>query len=426
MNACRSISFLLSTFVAVAAGCAHRAENQRLRKYSPDAGYRFNLYETGENNTNSLFVALAFSGGGTRAAALSYGVLKKLANTYVEWPYSGQPARLLDEVDLISSVSGGAFTAAYYRLFGDRIFDDFEKKVLKRDLQGELTRRIINPLNWHRLSSFWFDRIDLAAELYGETIFEGKTFGDITGSPRPFVIINATNMAMGSQFPFTQDQFDLLGSDLGSYPVANAVAASAAVPVALSPVTLRNHPASSGYRLPEWIRENLADPTRDAKLFRRAKSLAPYHEKKKRHRYVHLLDGGISDNLGLGVLLDEFRQGYIQQLVHGVSLDEELPVQRIENLLLIVVNARNKLDDGIDRSSFSPGIFAAAYHAANISIDHHSYALLDFMQGSLAMTRRAQKAIDDVQELLDRFSPDPPDLPKILRTRIYLVEINFE
>ncbi|MCZ6792103.1 MAG: hypothetical protein O7J95_00645, partial [Planctomycetota bacterium] len=72
------------------------------------------------------------------------------------------------------------------------------------------------------------------------------------------------------------------------------------------------------------------------------------------------------------------------------------------------------------------GIFAAAYNAANISIDHHSYALLEIMQGSLAMTRRAQKAIDEVQKLLNRFAQDPPVLPKILRTRIYLVEINFE
>ncbi len=48
----------------------------------------------------------------------------------------GKTRRLLDEVDGISSVSGGSFTAAYYGLFGDRIFIDFEEKFLKRDVQS--------------------------------------------------------------------------------------------------------------------------------------------------------------------------------------------------------------------------------------------------------------------------------------------------
>jgi NTE family protein len=59
---------------------------------------------------------LAFSGGGTRAAAFAYGVLEELAATPVV--LGGRPRRLLDEVDLISAVSGGSFTAAYYGLYG--------------------------------------------------------------------------------------------------------------------------------------------------------------------------------------------------------------------------------------------------------------------------------------------------------------------
>lgn len=59
---------------------------------------------------------LAFSGGGTRAAALSYGILKELARTPVSL-WEAQP-RILDEVDIISSVSGGSFAAAYYAHWG--------------------------------------------------------------------------------------------------------------------------------------------------------------------------------------------------------------------------------------------------------------------------------------------------------------------
>jgi NTE family protein len=76
----------------------------------------------------------------------------------------GKKRRLLDEVDGISSVSGGSFTAGYYGLFGDRIFEDFETKFLKKNIQGALViRTFLNPINWFRLSSDTFDRSDLAA-----------------------------------------------------------------------------------------------------------------------------------------------------------------------------------------------------------------------------------------------------------------------
>src|SRR5262245_34256537 len=105
------------------AGCAHYPVNAPLTRAALETGYRFtNLPHT--NNSDSLFIVLAFSGGGTRAAALAYGVLEELARTQIVW--EGRSGRLLDEVDLISSVSGGSFTAAYYGLYGDRIFSDFE------------------------------------------------------------------------------------------------------------------------------------------------------------------------------------------------------------------------------------------------------------------------------------------------------------
>lgn len=397
-----------------------------VNEHKPNAGYRFKPFDTGPDNTNSLFVCLTFSGGGTRAAALAYGVLKELAATKIDQPLTGKRLRLLDEVDLISAVSGGAFTAAYYGVFGDRIFEDFEQRFLYRDVQGDLTWRVLNPWNWCRLTSWWFDRIDLAAELYHETIFKGKTFADMEArSPRPFVVLNATNISMGAQFPFTQSQFDLLGSDLRDYPVANAVAASSAFPLALSPVTLKNHRPAKGYDLPEWIKYNLEHPRNDPGQYRRAKALAPYHRDKGRHRYVHLLDGGICDNLGLSVLLDEYRRGFIQQL--SDRPDANSPAGRIDKLLVIVVNARTRLTDDFDESSTAPGMFESAYNAANVSVDHHSYALLDLMHETLKIKREAEESIEDFRRLLKTYTRNPPRPatgPDQLKK--YLVEINFD
>ena len=106
--------------------------------------------------SEDLLLILTFSGGGTRAAAFSYGVLETLADTTIA--INGKQGRLLDEVDAISSVSGGSFTAAYYGLFGDRIFEDFEKKFLKQDVQSELTQRVLSPLSWPKLWSLYYDR----------------------------------------------------------------------------------------------------------------------------------------------------------------------------------------------------------------------------------------------------------------------------
>ena len=107
-------------------GCtAHYPVNDRIHQAEPKRGYYVDDPRA-TRRSESLLVLLAFSGGGTRAAAFSYGVLEKLARTEIIW--DGRRRRLLDEVDLISSVSGGSFTAAYYGLFGDRIFEDFEEK----------------------------------------------------------------------------------------------------------------------------------------------------------------------------------------------------------------------------------------------------------------------------------------------------------
>lgn len=245
-----ALTWGLAALVLV-GGCAHYPVNQPLARYDPDAGYRFkNLAHDG--NSDSLQIFMAFSGGGTRAAALSYGVLEELARTEVLW--EGRRRRLLDEVDYISAVSGGSFTAAYYALNGDTIFTDFEKKVLGRDIQGALAWRLFSPANWVRLASPNFSRSDMAAEYYDRHIFNGATYGDLLRrNRRPFLSINATDMSIGSTFQFTQEQFDYLCADISDFPLGRAVAASAAFPILLAPVTLANHGCGCGFVEPAWM-----------------------------------------------------------------------------------------------------------------------------------------------------------------------------
>src|SRR5262249_33752944 len=121
---------LLALLVLAVAGCATRPINPPIAKTDLATGYRYQTRPARVNSSSAL-VILAFSGGGTRAAAFSYGVLEELRRTDLVTPRGGR-RRLIDEVDIITGVSGGSFTALAYALYGERLFDEYEKRFLKR------------------------------------------------------------------------------------------------------------------------------------------------------------------------------------------------------------------------------------------------------------------------------------------------------
>lgn len=398
------------------AACAHYPLNIQLAHYDTAAGYRFGQFKTDAANTDSLFICLAFSGGGTRAAALSYGVLRRLAAIELQW--EGKRKRLLDEVDCISSVSGGSFTAAYYALFREHIFTDFGDKFLYRNIQGELIAQLFNPINLVRLMSPYFSRIDLAAELYDATIFERKTFRDLLAySRRPFLILNATNLTLGERFEFTQDQFDVLGSDIGAYPIARAVAASSAFPFLLSPVSLKNHPKPENYQTPVEYKNALQDFERNRRRYEWAKNQLLYEDKENRP-FLHLMDGGLSDNLGLRFISDSFRRGTIRNKINN---------EEIRRLLIIVVNARTEPPEDLDRRESPPSLPAVAYKVATTSMDNYTFETIEMMKELRDARVQAQRAVADCQGILKKECPPAPPIPRLAGSiEPYIVDINFE
>jgi NTE family protein len=254
--------------------------------------------------SKELSLFMTFSGGGTRSAALSYGVLRQLRDTTVT--INNRKRRLLDEIDLISSVSGGSFTSAYFGLFGDRIFQDFESKFLKRQVQTELVRlSLLSPKAWIRLAPSLFERSDLAAEYYNRVIFKKKTFADLR-EDAPLIIINATDLSLGQGFAFTGFHFSWICSDLNSYPISRAVAASAAVPIVFSPITLKNHAADCQYSPIVWgiqNRQQSSNTNKKQKRYIDALKIQSYRDNKQL-KYLHLVDGGVADNLGIRSILD--------------------------------------------------------------------------------------------------------------------------
>lgn len=396
-------SLLLLIAVLLISGCAHHPVNAPLRSASPGSGYRFET--VGRTNSDDLLLMLAFSGGGTRAAALSYGVLEELRKTEAGPP--GAEHRLLDDVGLISSVSGGSFTAAYYSLWGDRIFTNFESRFLKKNVQTGLLLRTLAPWNGIRLVSPGFSRSDLAAEYYDQLLFEHATFSDLsTRDARPFLCVNATDIGSGARFEFTQDEFDLLGSDLSRFRVSRAVAASSAFPVLLTPIVLKNYSAEEHPPEPEWIKNILSDPDASSRLKYVASQARTYVSGQR--RYVHLLDGGLSDNLGLRGALDRAMAHEEYARIPGV------PPKLPRRIAIVVVNAHTDADYGWDSHEYTLGLGQVLRSLSQVTVSHYSFETVELFKE--VMTRVSRERVDSPGKISD-------DQPREIAT--YIIELHF-
>ena len=300
----RSVLLLAAACSCTLAACASRPINAPIAEIDRSSGYRFETRQLRDNDKENL-VVLAFSGGGTRAAAFSYGVLEELRRTEIVGS-NGNRVRLLEEVDVITGVSGGSFTALAYGLYGEKLFDDYEQRFLKRDVQGDLLSRFLSPGNWSALWSEGWGRSEMAAQLYDEILFEGATFRDLANKDGPLIVATATDISTGSRLAFTQSDFDLLCSDVDTVPLSRAAAASSAVPLVLSPVTLNNYGGSCGFKFPSWAQamesqERLSRPA--GRALQRYKEMKSFQDSGSRP-YIHLVDGGLADNLGMRSVLE--------------------------------------------------------------------------------------------------------------------------
>lgn len=352
--------------------------NPRIDHVDLDHGYRVGnmLKRThGNKNDSETLFLLTFSGGGTRAAAFSYGVLEELRRTNVN--VNGKQVNLLQEVDAIAGVSGGSFTALAYALYGDRLFTEYETRFLKRDVQGTLTRRTLNPANWFALGSGLYGRSELAADYYDEILFNGATFDDLLDKPTPVTAVTGTDLSTGARFPFSQDHFDLLCSDLGKVRLARAAATSSAVPAVLSPVTYHNYGGNCGAVMPAWVADVTRpnNPSRPAgRALLRYRDMQSFQDSKNRP-YIHVVDGGVSDNLGLRGLLEA-----MEEVEASRAFQNQVGFKNLRRIVVVVVNSRSSPDTDWDRRPNAPGIVSQLFQSSSVPIDHFSSESVELLK----------------------------------------------
>jgi NTE family protein len=373
----RTIHLLVILGLAASTvGCASRPINQPIAKAEPAGGYRapVQIQKRSNQDRNTLF-ALAFSGGGTRAAAFSYGVLEELYRT--EIVVDGQHQRLVDEVDLITGVSGGSFTALAYALYGDRLFSEYEQRFLKRDVQGALLARTVNPLNWPKIVGGSYGRSELAADYYDEILFQGATFGDLMDRSAPMAIVTGTDISTGARLAFTQSDFDLLCSDVSKVRLSRAAATSSAVPVVLSPVTFSNFGGTCRFSYPAWVKD-VVDPSNRKRPAGRA--LLRYRDmqefqKSEERPYIHLIDGGVSDNLGMRGILEG-----LEELEASEAYQKEVGVRGLRRIVVILVNSRSAPSTDWDKGESAPGVVSQLLQSSSVPIDRYSHESVELLK----------------------------------------------
>jgi NTE family protein len=214
--------------------------------------------------------ALCLSGGGYRAMLFHLGALWRLYE-----------ARLLQNVQRVSSVSGGSITAGVLALKWRQLSFDPAR------LQSDFVPQVVSPLRGLADETIDGDSIiwgvmlpgrvsDRVAQAYDAHLFKGATLQDLPDTPR--FVINATNVQSGALWRFMKPYMrDYRVGEVKkpTIPLAHAVTASSAFPPVLSPFEMR-------------LDENAFTPNSGNDLQRK-----PFTTK------VILTDGGVYDNLGL-------------------------------------------------------------------------------------------------------------------------------
>ena len=371
-------------------GCAHYTANAP-KPVTSTGGYYYEDHKR-ENKSDDILLLLAFSGGGTRAAAFSYGVLEALRDTTFE--VEGRKRRLLDEVNVISSVSGGSVTAAAYGLYGDRVFDVFEPAFLNRNVELALLGHVLNPVHWPALWSSTYSRSDMAAKYYDKILFKNACFRDLGTNNTPYLIINGTDLVTGTRVAFTQNFFDLLASDLGSYPVSRAVAASSAVPGVLAPITLNNYSGEHPMPPPAWL---VTPYGPNAGMASRQVGALKLFLNSTNYPYLHLVDGGVADNLGLRFYLE-----LLSYLSSNPELLHQAPLDKVRKVIFICVNAYVRDEKSWDHRAKTPGSIPAAVAADGVTMQHYSTDTLAWLAAAIDKLR----SYPDLKNKVDFYAID--------------------
>jgi NTE family protein len=373
----------LLALALVLAGCVAAAPgNPPLPTGARNDGYELidlNL-TTGRHD---FLLMVAFSGGGMRSAAFAHGALRGMREVMVPAP-GGRATRLLDEIDQISAVSGGSFPAAHYALHGEASFESFPRDFLAQDVESYIWGTFLLPWNWAWLASPSVGTNDRMAALYDRLLFQGATYREVMARGRPRLSVGTTELVTGVNFPFLPYPFDLICSDLSAIPLARAIAASSAFPLLFTPITLTNHrgPECGAPRPPTPDQMALRDPR-----VRQLEQVIQRIADRERTPFIHLMDGGIADNLALRYITFTLASGGER----GAGYVER--IRPIRRTLILIVDGQAATDPQLSQRRQVYGLGTILNAVSGSQIDNYNTETIAVAETELARIAERTRAM---------------------------------
>ncbi|MCG8634147.1 MAG: hypothetical protein MI863_09985, partial [Desulfobacterales bacterium] len=241
---------------------------------------------------------------------------------------------------------------------------------------------------------------------------------------RPFLMVNATDMSTGRQFPFIQNQMDLICSNLSGLPLARAVAASSAFPGLLTPLTFENYAGTCNYEPPPWVARGLKYRHKDPQKAETAELQQSYYVKNQegvQRDYIHLVDGGVADNIGLRSILHA-----MSSPAPSYSIQRMINNEIIEKLVIIVVNAATYKDPERDETPKVPGLIDVLTTASTVPLSNYTYDTIRLVRHRVDEFNEAVQLREQCNRIMTQNNCPAQLEDKLYKVDLYLSHLTFD
>jgi NTE family protein len=149
----------------------------------------------------------------------------------------------------------------------------------------------------------------------------------------------------------------------------------------LSPVTLNNYGGTCAYREPGWARA-VEDPNNRARpagrAMQRLREMRSFQDSQHRP-YLHLVDGGLADNLGMRVILETMETIEANRANRRASRSDQ-----IKRIVVVVVNSLSIPKTDWDERPRPPSDLVILLKATGVPIDRYSYEAVELLRDIVA------------------------------------------
>jgi NTE family protein len=189
----------------------------------------------------------------------------------------------------------------------------------------------------------------------------------------------------------------------------------------LSSITLKNYGGSCNSVTPEWVPLFLDSPNPPrpaARAIRSLKSEQAYGDSVRRP-YLHLVDGGVSDNVGMRSVLDSLE---ILEALHDAGRDT--PLDHVRRVIVFIVNSLSSPPTQWDESENPPGTVDILLKAAGTPIDAYSYEAVELLKDTAARWRTLRQIRASAAYAANK-DPAVAAALRVPDPEIYAIDVSF-